>query len=655
MLNLNELREKQQSTYKKIEQLKNLVETIINTTIIDSLRETYEGNGVIEDIDGLLELLQSNKITISVVAEVSLGKSTFLNALIFRDSVLDSGGRAVTARLFKVDYGEKYTITNDNRTEELSSITELKNVVKNLNERARNEISSDNRLSEHREDILITLPNEMLKQGVSLYDTPGFGSTDQAIIYDLIKKAVSKSDATVILINPSQGVKQSEESFIKDVMKAIVPEKRYVVLNRFDEVISEDQQILMSERDLHEEIDKLEQSTIQELSDIAGVEKNEITLYMLSSSKALAGYQINDIKRIEESQFDTFEKDFWKKVINTKEKVYEERIERANNQVLKVQSTIINLREILINEKDEVEKLVAGLDNQYKLFTSFSNDAKKELRLIMEQSKNRQQEVFDTKSLMDESEKIICGQIYQSIEKIGAFDKAKVWSLKNKYIQRAEEALEDSMILIAPGIESYISNIEETIFDIQSDLNQVVQTINNDLEEYKDYNIEKLDEIDLVINTDGHIRFNTDSKLYKDISIDKEVFVLLSGIISEIVITRLTTLIPGLGLAIATAIAIAMMLYKKYQDPNKELAKKITVEIMKEFEKKLTEAFKDINEFGRTFNDTLTLALGNYIAKIDAVKRALESPEAQQEEVEHLNKQVNELNVYLEEVQGLLK
>ncbi|HFU76055.1 MAG TPA: hypothetical protein ENK66_07400 [Arcobacter sp.] len=210
------------------------------------------------------------------------------------------------------------------------------------------------------------------------------------------------------------------------------------------------------------------------------------------------------------------------------------------------------------------------------------------------------------------------------------------------------------MILIVPGIESYISNIEKTIFDIQSDINQVVKTINKGLEEYKDYNIEKLDEIDFVIKTDGHIQLNTDSELYKDISIDKEVFVLLSGIISEIVITRLTTLIPGLGLAIATVLTAVMFIYKKYQDPNKELAEKLTIEIMKEFEKKLTESFKDMNEFGKTFNDTLTFKLGNDIAKLDVVAKALQSHASQQEEIEKLSEQIGELNTYLIEIESIV-
>jgi len=647
------LQEKQQLTHEKVTGLKELIEKIIDHSEIDFLKETYQTNSTIKEIQGLLKLLESNKITISVVAEVSQGKSTFLNALIFKDTVLDSGRGAVTARLFKVEHSDEYTISTNNRLKKLSSLEELKKSVKSLNENARDEINQENDLTQNSDDVLVTLPNEMLQKGIAIYDTPGFGSLDEALIYKLIQRAVSESDATILLIDISKGIKKNEMSFIKDVMKSIVPEKRYVVLNRFDEVISEDQKILMSEEEIQEEISNVQKSTIKELAKVAEVDENEITTYMLSSLKALAGYKSQDIQRVKESRFDNFEENFWKKVVTSKDKIYNERIGKANNLIIHTENNFKYTKKELLENLEQLEKLLIEIHKTHQEFSSFSKNAQSTFQKAIKESQNKQEKAFDKTDLYKEIEEILCGKIYDSINKIGAWDKAKAWSLKEKYIQRIEEALEDSMLLITPGIEHYVEHIEETISSIQNNINDVVNKINIGLDKYQEYNIDKLENLNLVVESNGHIQLNTNKDLYNDIGIDKEVFVLLAGVLGEVAITRATAFIPGVGLAVSAAIMAGMAIYKKYTDPNKELAQNITDEIMKEFKKKLNEGFKGINEFGETFYDKLNLTIGGYIAKLDEVAKVLENPQLKEKEIQKLTKQLQEVESYLLEINKL--
>ena len=653
MITIEKLQEKQQLTREKIINLKELIEKIMKNSEIDFLKKIYQTNSTIEEIQGLLKLLESNKITISVVAEVSQGKSTFLNALIFKDTVLDSGRGAVTARLFKVEHSDEYTISTNNSLIKLSSLEELKNSVKNLNENARDEINQENDLTQNCDDVLVTLPNEMLQKGVAIYDTPGFGSLDETLIYKLIQRAVSESDATILLIDISKGIKKNEMTFIKDVMKSIVPEKRYVVLNRFDEVISEDQKLLMSEEEIQEEISNVEKSTVKELAKVAEVDKNEITTYMLSSLKALAGYKSQDIQRVKESRFDSFEEDFWKRVVTSKDKIYNDRIEKANNLITHTKDNIKDTKEKLLKNLKQLKKLLTQIHQTHQEFSSFSKNAQSEFEKAIKESKNKQEKAFDKTDLYEEIEEILCGKIYDSINKIGFKDKLNVLSLKDKYIQQIEEALEDSMELITPGIEVYVERIEETISSIQNDINDIVNKINIGLDKYKENNIDKLENINLVVESNGHIQLNMNKDLYNDIGADKEVFVLLAGILGEIAITRATAFIPGIGLAVSVAIMTGMAIYKKYADPNKELARNITDEIMKEFKKKLNEAFKGINEFGETFYDKLNLTVGGYIAKLENVARILENPEIKEDEIQKLTKQLQEIETYLLEIEKL--
>ena len=653
MLTIEKLQAKQQLTHKKVTKLKELIEKIMENSEIDFLKKAYQTNSTTKEINGLLKLLESNKITISVVAEVSQGKSTFLNALIFKDTVLDSGRGAVTARLFKVEHSNEYTISTNNNLKKLSSLEELKKSVKSLNENARDEINQENNLTQNSDDVLVTLPNKMLQKGIAIYDTPGFGSLDEALIYKLIQKAVSESDATILLIDISKGIKKNEMSFIKDVMKSIVPEKRYVVLNRFDEVISEDQKILMSEEEIQKEISNVQKSTIKELAKVAEVDENEITTYMLSSLKALAGYKSQNIQRVKESRFDNFEEDFWKKVVTSKNKIYSERIEKANNLIIHTKNNLKFTKKELLENLEQLEKLLIEVHQTHQEFFSFSKNAQSTFQKAIKESKNKQEKAFDKAGLYKEIEELLGGKIYDSINKIGVLDKAKAWSLKDKYIQRIEEALEDSMLLIAPGIESYVKYIEETISNIQNHINTIVNEINIGLDKYQKYNIDKLENFNLVIQSDGHIQLNTNKDLYNDIGIDKEVFILLAGVLGEVAITRATAFIPGVGLAVSAVIMAGMAIYKKYADPNKELAKNITNEIMKEFKKKLNQGFKGINEFGETFNDKLNLTIGGYIAKLNEVARILENPEIKEEEIKKLNNQLQEVESYLVEIDSL--
>jgi len=653
MLTIEKLQAKQQLTHKKVTKLKELIEKIMENSEIDFLKKAYQTNSTTKEINGLLKLLESNKITISVVAEVSQGKSTFLNALIFKDTVLDSGRGAVTARLFKVKHSNEYTISTNNNLKKLSSLEELKKSVKSLNENARDEINQENNLTQNSDDVLVTLPNKMLQKGIAIYDTPGFGSLDEGLIYKLIQKAVSESDATILLIDISKGIKKNEMSFIKDVMKSIVPEKRYVVLNRFDEVISEDQKILMSEEEIQKEISNVQKSTIKELAKVAEVDENEITTYMLSSLKALAGYKSQNIQKVKESRFNNFEEDFWKKVVTSKDKIYSERIEKANNLIIHTKNNLKFTKKELLENLEQLEKLLIEVYQTHQEFFSFSKNAQSTFQKAIKESKNKQEKAFDKAGLYKEIEELLGGKIYDSINKIGVLDKAKAWSLKDKYIQRIEEALEDSMLLIAPGIESYVKYIEETISNIQNHINTIVNEINIGLDKYQKYNIDKLENFNLVIQSDGHIQLNTNKDLYNDIGIDKEVFILLAGVLGEVAITRATAFIPGVGLAVSAVIMAGMAIYKKYADPNKELAKNITNEIMKEFKKKLNQGFKGINEFGETFNDKLNLTIGGYIAKLNEVARILENPEIKEEEIKKLNNQLQEVESYLVEIDSL--
>jgi len=652
MKDLEELVEKQKKAKIQVQDMKSLVEDIVNNSDIDELVSVYSNANKINKIDGLINILSSLDINISVVAEVSNGKSTFLNALIFKEQVLSSGAGAVTARLFKVSYGEKYTINIDNKITSYDSLSNLKKALTVLNDDARNLINENIDSPQDNSEVAVTLPHEKLKGGITIYDTPGFGSLDEDIVYKYIKDAVSVSDAIVLLLNIAQGLKNNERNFVKDILRDIPSDKRYVVFNRYDEIISEDAKELMEldGRDINEEVLKVANEAKKELSLLAEIKENDISTYLLSSSKALLGYTTNNTEKIKDSKFDEFEQCFWQNIMSYKTNTYKDRFHRVDNLQKEIENVLLSAEDNIGHKIKQFKQLIVDCEDNHNNFSIFSEESNKKLSDIQKKSKLKLNETQNTDELYSEIEKMMCGAIYEAVESIGVFDKTKVWSLEDIYVEKIKDALEDTMQLIIPDIEEYISKVESTIKEIQSDINTVIREINIDLNKYEKYNIESLKEIDIIIENNGHIEFNVKSNLYKHVSLDSEVFVLAGGLISEVILSRVVSMgfaATGYGLIVATALAVGMKVYKNYNNPNKKLAEDVTKEIMKAFKPLFKEeGLKGINHFIENFNDDIQQIFGKYEGNISSIKRVLESPEKKYEEVENATIELEKIKEY---------
>ena len=90
MTEFQELKEKQLSYLNNVNKFETIVSNM-NKSGIDLLEKTLSNSSYLIEADGLAKQLENPNISLSVVAEVANGKSTFLNALIFKDQVLHSG------------------------------------------------------------------------------------------------------------------------------------------------------------------------------------------------------------------------------------------------------------------------------------------------------------------------------------------------------------------------------------------------------------------------------------------------------------------------------------------------------------------------------------------------------------------------------------
>ncbi|WP_340690145.1 dynamin family protein [Hydrogenobacter thermophilus] len=131
MMDLTSYERKKSKIVKNIESYVSRLKRCKKTS--DSVKLPINFNEYINRLEGVLKSLLDDKVRVSVIAEVSNGKSTFLNALIFRDKILEARIGETTARLYHISYGEKYAIKYKDSVKEFDNLEDIKNFIKEKN------------------------------------------------------------------------------------------------------------------------------------------------------------------------------------------------------------------------------------------------------------------------------------------------------------------------------------------------------------------------------------------------------------------------------------------------------------------------------------------------------------------------------------------
>lgn len=645
MTEFQELKEKQLTYLNNVNKFKKVINTMVQSRV-ELLEQMLSSSSYFINADGLAKQLQNPNISLSVVAEVSNGKSTFLNAIIFKDQILHSGLGAVTARLFKIGYGKNYTLTTSNNTDSYSSLDALKDAAKKLNIKTREKMDKQKEASESDiQEVELTLPHDALKDGITIYDTPGFGALDEALVYPIIQKSVAKSDAVIMLLDISQGIKKGEDRFVKDVLKDIPADKRFVIFNKIDAAINEDNMILMDENELDEQLTKVKSDTLSQLSKITDIAEDDIVNYSLSASKALAGFKLKDQKKIDDSYFEAFESDFWHRVVNSKREVFENRISTYAKLVGNCCTTVGEVEKSLEKNYLELKNLQNALLERKAEFSAFANKSISSLDSKIQEFTLDNSTVFNVETLLDSLEVILEESVYDSLDEINWMDKLKVWSLKDKYASKIEEALLDTNYEIQNNVETYTAELVSKLYLSQNGINNTIDTINQKIVNFSDLGVTPLENIDILKQDEsGQYSFNPNSNFYEHIFLDKEVFVVIGGIVAEIITGRLVMLIPGLGLAIGAAFAGIMKVYKTYNNPNKELAKKVAKSVTEDLRESLKVELSKYELQTNEINNAMSLALLSAKAKLKMIENSFENPEEREEGLRKLQEEIRSMS-----------
>ena len=187
----------------------------------------YHKKMAIDTINELFSKLSSNQTTIMVCGEFKRGKSTFINALLDM-SLCPTDEHIATSTVSIIKYGEKQKVTRfydteDGVKEEIIEYEKINQFAKGSN------LEIDNTIM-----LVIEVPCNRLKDGLTIIDTPGVGGLNPRHRF-LTLSAIPKTDTIFYMVSVGEPMTTIELDFLK---KDILPKsKAYkVILNRVDEL-----------------------------------------------------------------------------------------------------------------------------------------------------------------------------------------------------------------------------------------------------------------------------------------------------------------------------------------------------------------------------------------------------------------------------------
>ena len=166
----------------------------------------------VQKIEIIKEKQKKNKIVISVLGETSIGKSTFINALLKTD-LLSSG---VLQKTTIVPTIVEYAV--DCQMELLYKNGEEKKLFFEDIEELRSKVTEYTTMEEAAKDIVkifVRIPSKILSDGFVIIDTPGLNSGIQWNETECIKEMEKNSDALIVLTDMNKALPQSLVQYIK--------------------------------------------------------------------------------------------------------------------------------------------------------------------------------------------------------------------------------------------------------------------------------------------------------------------------------------------------------------------------------------------------------------------------------------------------------
>lgn len=201
---------------------KNIMTTINDVTALLQITGVCEED--IRKIENLKTKIANRELVISVIGQFKRGKTSFINGVL-ETAVLPVGIIPVTSVATKISYGEElaevHFKTGKSQTVALEQLVGY--IAEQQNPNNQKGVSFVN----------LFLPDDFLKDGITLVDTPGVGSihqnnTDEAYAF------MKDSDAIIFMLSVDSPINEIEREFLVEARNYAA--KFYFAINKIDTI-----------------------------------------------------------------------------------------------------------------------------------------------------------------------------------------------------------------------------------------------------------------------------------------------------------------------------------------------------------------------------------------------------------------------------------
>jgi len=210
-----------------------------NSHLPDLLRDASERVGVLgaefeadrDRLDGLRQRLQEERCHLAVLGQFKRGKSTLINALLGAP-VLPAAVVPLTSIPTFLHGGEQLTarvVFGTSKPDEQFAGSESDGLAEFLEKFVTEEANPHNRLGV--EQVEVTYPAAVLRQGLALIDTPGIGSTFRHNT-EATLNFLPQCDAALFVVSADPPVTEVEIEFLKHVRSKLA--RVFFILNKVD-------------------------------------------------------------------------------------------------------------------------------------------------------------------------------------------------------------------------------------------------------------------------------------------------------------------------------------------------------------------------------------------------------------------------------------
>ncbi|GAB6066250.1 dynamin family protein [Aquifex pyrophilus] len=315
--------------------VKNKLEEIIN--------ELFE-RGYLDEKrkDEILEKLKQEKIKLGIAGQMKYGKSTFINALIFRSPVLPTSDIPMTATLTYLEHGEieEYEVeffskdewevikhiaqaspdekereANQERVEEaeLRLGKEIEKFLGKSHKISKEELSeyvgAEGKYTPITKSLRIKYPHEILKELV-IVDTPGFNDPIVSREQEA-EKFLKDADALIFMLYAGRPLDDTDKILLTEKIAQSGTGGIVIAVNKYDLLLKEKGSMEAVEEYLHRTYETIINDS--EIGESVKKVLKKVPMLKLSSLMALLGYMPEkEIKEDDELNwyYENFKKDF---------------------------------------------------------------------------------------------------------------------------------------------------------------------------------------------------------------------------------------------------------------------------------------------------------------------------------------------------------